>query len=184
MTVAQWLYSAACLFRMTNCVECEHAGDEMCMANPIISSKAAGKWGLKRHSGTGREGVRVPWIISYRKTHFLSLDLPTHLQGISLLFKCSAGMTHLILQMFNDAVAVPQTLHHWAFMARWSTSCSIFFLMLRFSAFEKVFFIPLTLWVKLWQSVFTGLWQNYIIWEKKKHFSQLTLTLELAVDFK
>lgn len=59
----------------------------------------------------------MPWIISYRHFFFLSLDLPTHLQGISLLFKCSAGMTPLILQMFNDAVAGPQTLHHWAFIA-------------------------------------------------------------------
>lgn len=65
-----------------------------------------------------KEGAHVPWIISYRKTHFLSLDLPTHLQGISLIFKCSAGMTHCMLQMFNDAVVELQTLLHWAFMAR------------------------------------------------------------------
>lgn len=65
----------------------------MCMANPIISSKAAGKWGLKRHLAAEKEGTHVPWIISYRKTHFLSLDLPTHLQGISLLFKCSVWLT-------------------------------------------------------------------------------------------
>lgn len=69
----------------------------------------------KREGTCACECVCVPWIISYRKTRFLSLDLPSHLQGISLLFKCSAGVTHCKMQTFSDAVVGPQTLRHWAF---------------------------------------------------------------------
>lgn len=131
-----------------------------------------------------REGARVPWIISYRKTHFLSLDLPAHLQGISLLFKCSAGMTHPVLQTFNDADAGPHRRYITGHLWPADQLPALFFKKtLRFSAFESLLYTFYPMGQALAVSLY---WYKteLLYMGEEKHLFPLTLILKLAVDFK